>query len=147
MFVAIEGGDPTGVETAVPGEIGDDGRQQGVEVVSRGEGQFDDAEAVEQRAGQTGHAVGGGHVADVAEVDVVLKKGIWVADAGLRLQEPEQAVPKSADADGADACTRSACLFQLVITGRCTTYRKLPACRPDLRSTRMSPAGCGCTSC
>ena len=52
MLVAIEGRNPSRIETAIAGEIGDNGRQQGVEMLGRRLGQLDDAHAVEQRAGQ-----------------------------------------------------------------------------------------------
>ena len=96
MLFAVEGREPAGIETALASEIGDDGRQQGVEMVAGGKGQVDDAHAVEQRAGQTGHAVGGGQVADLAEVDVGLKKGVRVANAGLGLQKVQQTIPEPA---------------------------------------------------
>lgn len=64
MLISVERRDTAGVEAALAGEIGDNGRQQGIQMVVRGQRHVDDAEAVEQRAGQTGDAVSGGRVTD-----------------------------------------------------------------------------------
>jgi len=96
-LITIERSYPPRIETTIASEIGEDGRQQGIEMVARGEGHFDDSQTVEQGKGQTGYVVGRSKVANLAEVHEILKQGIQVTLAGLTFQHAEKAMPQRRD--------------------------------------------------
>ncbi len=77
----VERGDPAAVESAFADQIGGDGRQQGVEIGGRRFRESDDAEAIADRGRQRIEAVGGGDIADLAEVegDLSQERLFWAA--------------------------------------------------------------------
>jgi hypothetical protein len=84
------------IETALAGEIGDDGGQQGLNVAGFRLREGDDPEPVTDRRWQRIEAVGGGDIADLAKIERDLQGGIGIAAVSLRFEEAEQAIPQPA---------------------------------------------------